>query len=85
MLNGTLYIVSDEPETVPELKRVISTAVFIENGPVAQANRIPTDKDMRVISTEEAKRLFGIDAARLDGVTVGKPCSCYVLDLMSNL
>ncbi|EPS95320.1 hypothetical protein FOMPIDRAFT_1043637 [Fomitopsis schrenkii] len=69
MLNGTLYIVTDEPETVPELKRIMSTGIFIENGPVAQANRIPTDKDMRVISTEEAKRLFGVDASRLDGVT----------------
>lgn len=76
MLNGTLYVVSDEPETIPELKRIISTAIFIENGPVAQANRIPTDKDMRIITTAEAKRLFGVDAARLDGVTVSKSCSC---------
>ena len=80
MLNGTLYIVSDEPETVPELKRITSTGAFIENGPEAQANRVPTDKDMRVLSTEEAKRLFGVDAARLDGVTVSRPVLCGVVE-----
>ncbi|KZT66543.1 hypothetical protein DAEQUDRAFT_730102 [Daedalea quercina L-15889] len=69
VLNGTVYIVSDEPDTIPDRRRITSTSVFIENGPIAEAGRIPTDKDMRVVSTEEAKRLFGTDAARLDGVT----------------
>ena len=70
VLNGTLYVVSDEPDAIPDRRRIISTGIFIENGPIAEAERIPTDKDMRVISTEEAKRLFGTDTARLDGVTV---------------
>ncbi|CDO73894.1 hypothetical protein BN946_scf185016.g51 [Trametes cinnabarina] len=69
ILNGTVYIVSDAPEDVPDRRYMISTAVFIENGPDAEARRIPTDKEMRVISTEEARRLFGTEAERLDGVT----------------
>ncbi|KAI0674124.1 hypothetical protein C8Q78DRAFT_966787 [Trametes maxima] len=69
ILNGTAYVVSDSPENVPERKYIISTAAFIENGPEAEARRIPGDKEMRVISTEEARRLFGTEAERLDGVT----------------
>lgn len=49
---------------------MISTAIFIENGPEAEARRLPTDKEMRIISTEEARRLFGTEAERLDGVSV---------------
>lgn len=70
LLNGTLYVVSDEPDTIPERRHIISTAVMINNGPVAEAARIPTDKEMRIISTEEAGRIFGSSADRLDGVTV---------------
>lgn len=70
MLNGTMYIVSDQPESIPDRTRITSTAVFIENGPIAEAERIPTDKEMRIISTREAGRLFGPSAERLDGVTV---------------
>jgi len=69
MLNGTMYIVSDQPESIPDRTRITSTAVFIENGPIAEAERIPTDKEMRIISTIEAGRLFGPSAERLDGVT----------------
>ncbi|KAH9855649.1 hypothetical protein C2E23DRAFT_866735 [Lenzites betulinus] len=69
ILNGTIYIVSDSPQDVPERKYMISTAAFIENGPEAEARRIPTDKEMRVISSDEARRLFGSEAERLDGVS----------------
>ncbi|KAI0777523.1 hypothetical protein BD413DRAFT_467266 [Trametes elegans] len=69
ILNGTTYIVTDSPETVPDRRFMISTAAFIENGPEAEARRIPGDKEMRIISTEEAQHLFGTEAERLDGVT----------------
>lgn len=49
---------------------MISSAAFIENGPEAEARRLPSDKDMRIISTEEARRIFGTEAERLDGVSV---------------
>lgn len=69
-LNGTLYIVSDEPDTIPSRRMMISTAVWIANGPVAEAQRVPTDKEMMTISTATAKEMFGLVADRLDGVTV---------------
>lgn len=70
VLDGTLFIVTDDPASVPEKKFMISTALRIANGPVAAAKRLPTDKELRVISTAEAKTLFGSGADVLDGVTV---------------
>ncbi|KAI0634976.1 hypothetical protein C8Q77DRAFT_1171784 [Trametes polyzona] len=69
ILNGTMYIVSDSPKDVPDRRFMISTAAFIENGPEAEARRVPTDKEMRIISTQEARQLFGTEAERLDGVS----------------
>ncbi|OSX63259.1 hypothetical protein POSPLADRAFT_1073979 [Postia placenta MAD-698-R-SB12] len=69
LLNGTVYIVTDTPETIPDRSRITSTAVFINNGPIAEAERIPTDKEMRIVSTNQARLLFGPSAERLDGVT----------------
>lgn len=70
ILNGTIYIVSDEPEAVPERHYMISSAVFIGNSPEEVAARMPTDQVMRVISTAEARQLFGTEAERMDGVSV---------------
>jgi hypothetical protein len=50
---------------------MISEGHFIENGREAEAARLPTDQTMRVISTAEAKQLFGKSADRIDGVSVG--------------
>ncbi|KAL6305939.1 hypothetical protein BKA93DRAFT_188722 [Sparassis latifolia] len=69
MMNGTVYIVNDQPESIPDRSRMISTAINIANGAQAQAQRVPTDKEMQIISTNEAAQLFGPDAERIDGVT----------------
>ena len=69
-LNGTLYIVTDDPASFPDKNFVISTALKIANGPIEAAKRVPTDKEMRVISTADARTLFGSGADVLDGVTV---------------
>lgn len=69
-LNGTLYVVTDDPASVPDRGFVISTALRIANGPVEEAKRMPTDKELQVISTADAKTLFGSGAVVLDGVTV---------------
>ena len=49
---------------------MISSAIFITNDPEDIPRRAPTDKQMRVISTAEARQLFGTEAERLDGVSV---------------
>ncbi len=69
--NGTVYLVSDEPETFPDRKFMISSGVIIdEDNPELKAARVPSDKDMRFISTAEARKLFGTGANRIQGVTV---------------
>ncbi|SRR6266404_4656904 len=68
--NGTVYLVSDEPETFPDRKFMTSPGAIIENGPDKFAARLPSDKDMRIISTSAARKLFGTGANRVQGVTV---------------
>jgi hypothetical protein len=68
-----VYIVSDEPSQVPELRFVYSKGLFIKNGAVNEAARLPTDEDIKIISTKEAKKLFGTGAQIIDGVTVSCP------------
>lgn len=70
VLNGTLYIVSDQPDNVPDTSKMYSKGLFIENGAEAEAARLPTDEDMQIISSAQAKRLFGTGAQRIDGVSV---------------
>jgi len=66
--NGTVYLVSDEPETFPDRKFMTSSGAIIEDKKVAV--RLPSDKDMRIISTSAARKLFGTGANRIQGVTV---------------
>ncbi|GLB38269.1 putative protein of unknown function (DUF563) [Lyophyllum shimeji] len=68
IFKGVVYIVSDEPTKVPNVTHIYSKGLFIENGIEAQASRLPTDEDIQVISSKEAKTLFGTGAHRLDGV-----------------
>jgi hypothetical protein len=68
--NGTVYLVSDEPETFPDRKFMTSSGAIIELDPETVPGRMPTDKDMRIISTSAARKLFGTGANRIQGVTV---------------
>ena len=65
---NTIYIVSDDPTSIPSPQFILSKALYIENGAAAEESRLPTDKEMRVISTLEARRLFGSGAQIIDGV-----------------
>ncbi|KAI0070552.1 hypothetical protein K474DRAFT_1653669 [Panus rudis PR-1116 ss-1] len=69
ILNGTVYIVTDHPELVPDRALMTSKSIVIKNGPEEELKRRPTDKEMRIISTDEARQLFGTQAERLDGVS----------------
>ena len=70
LVKGILYIVSDRPSLVPDIRFIYSKALFIKEGRAAEQSRLPTEKEIRVISTKEAKKLFGIGAQIIDGVTV---------------
>ena len=75
LLNGTVFVVSDDPESVPDRKTITSTGITIQNGPEAIAARLPTDREFRVITVDEAQDLFGTSADLVDGTTVRR-CSC---------
>ncbi|KIP06293.1 hypothetical protein PHLGIDRAFT_36005 [Phlebiopsis gigantea 11061_1 CR5-6] len=67
--NGTFYIVTDNPEEVPDMKLVISSGIPLTSGPADDLKRLPTEKDMKIINPDDAQKLFGTRAERLDGVT----------------
>ncbi|KAH7883159.1 hypothetical protein F5I97DRAFT_1815379 [Phlebopus sp. FC_14] len=69
VLNGTVFVVTDEPDSIPERASMTSTAVRINNGPLAVASRFPTDRELRVVTTDEARELFGTSAELIDGTT----------------
>lgn len=69
VMNGTVFVVTDKPETVPPRKMLTSTGVEIKNDPASIAARLPTDREMRIVSTAEARELFGTDATLIDGFT----------------
>jgi hypothetical protein len=82
MFNGTIFLVSDEPHKIPDKRMMTSAGLPIENGQAAEESRLPTDGDMRVISTREAKKLFGTGANIIDGVSVSS-LSWQVLHLLA--
>ncbi|KAF4571671.1 Glycosyltransferase 61 catalytic domain-containing protein [Pleurotus pulmonarius] len=69
LMNGIVYIVSDEPASIPDISLMLSKAKFIENGPGEIEGRRPDAEDIQVISTKAAKKLFGTGAQIIDGVT----------------
>jgi hypothetical protein len=71
IFNGTVFLVSNEPEIFPDRKYITSSGINIDNGREMVAARLPTDNDMRIISTSAARKLFGTGANRVQGVTVG--------------
>jgi hypothetical protein len=73
LLNGTIYVVSDDPSKIPDRPLMISTGVPIENGPVEEAKRFPTGHELQIITPQAAKLLFGSDAEIIDGVSVRCP------------
>ncbi|KAJ7457674.1 hypothetical protein B0H11DRAFT_2063041 [Mycena galericulata] len=66
---GVVFIVSDEPHRIPDVTAIYSKGVDIEIGEEAERSRLPDDNDIRIISTAEARALFGTGAQLLDGVT----------------
>jgi hypothetical protein len=61
MADGTLFIVTSNPDSVPDIKLMTSTGLPAENTPESIAERMPTSRDMSIISLEEAQRRWGGD------------------------
>ncbi|KAJ7465288.1 hypothetical protein FB451DRAFT_1488942 [Mycena latifolia] len=70
IFKGVVYIVSDEPQKIPDPAAMYSKGVDIEVGVEAEMARLPDDTDIRIVSTAEARALFGTGAQILDGVTL---------------
>ncbi|KAG8857032.1 hypothetical protein FRB96_005962 [Tulasnella sp. 330] len=69
MINGSFHIVSDDVAAFPPIRRMISAGYKMANGDAETARQEPTPRDMVVISTREASRLFGQSASRMKGVS----------------
>lgn len=52
------------------MRFIYSTGAYIEEGNPSPDSRLPTDKDIQVISTKNAAKLFGTGAHIIDGVSV---------------
>jgi hypothetical protein len=59
MADGTLFIVTSNPDAFPDIKLITSTGLPAENTPESITERMPTSRDMSIISPEEARRRWG--------------------------
>ena len=84
---GTMYIVSDYPELVPDPIHITSKGGRIKEGNVNIVDMEPTKEDLRMVSTKEAHELFGEQAIRIRDVTVSRsnssPCDLSLVSFWS--
>lgn len=76
MMNGTLFIVTDQPFKFPEIRMMTSTGLEAINSPENIALREPTADNMAFLSPDEARTLWGdgedIRVWTVQGNTVSK-------------
>lgn len=70
LLNSTLYVVSDEPESMPDIEFVLSKGLDIENGKAAEDSRLPTAKELSIVSSKQAASMFQGHVQTLAGTSV---------------
>lgn len=70
VLNGIVYVVTDEPDKAPDVANMYSKGLFIYEGFEAEQTRLPGDDEIQIISTKKAHEMFGSGAQIIDGVTV---------------
>ncbi|EIW72763.1 hypothetical protein TREMEDRAFT_41962 [Tremella mesenterica DSM 1558] len=70
LYNGTWFIVTDNPSSIPLLRLMTSTGKEVWNDEESILGREPTEKDMRIIFPSEAKKLWGQSASRVAGTTM---------------
>jgi hypothetical protein len=59
MADGTLFIVTSNPESIPSIDLMTSTGLPGLNTPESIAERMPTARDMAVITPQEAHQRWG--------------------------
>ena len=59
MANGTLFIVTSNPESFPSIDLMTSTGLPALATPESIAERMPTDRDMALITPQEAHQRWG--------------------------
>lgn len=60
MVNGTLLIVTSTPELFPDIALMTSTGLPAENTPESIQARMPTERDMAIITPGEARERWGV-------------------------
>jgi hypothetical protein len=59
MADGTLFIVTSNPESFPSIDLITSTGLPALATPESIAERMPTDREMAVITPQEAHQRWG--------------------------
>jgi hypothetical protein len=59
MAHGTLFVVTSNPKSFPSIDLVTSTGLPASNTPESIAERMPTDRDMSIITPQEAHQRWG--------------------------
>jgi hypothetical protein len=71
MADGTLFIVTSNPKSFPNIDLVTSTGLPASATPESIAERMPTDRDMAIITPQEAHRRWGGQSNRNNVFPVG--------------
>ena len=67
-MNGTMSIVTSNPGSIPPLRFITSSGYPMLNDEEDVQNRLPTDKDMQVLTPSQAQHIFkSTHATRIDG------------------
>ncbi|KAH8116523.1 hypothetical protein DFH11DRAFT_1506336, partial [Phellopilus nigrolimitatus] len=70
VFGGTIFVVSSKPEDIPHPRYLTSSGYNIQNEPEEVRKRLPSDKDIRIVTPHEAQRIFNTHAAsQLDGAS----------------
>ena len=70
IFKGVIFIVTDSPSTIPDLSFICSKGIFVLPGRENELLRLPTEENIRIVSSAQAKQLFGSGIQTMDGVTV---------------
>ena len=63
--NGTWYVVTDDPESIPDRRVMLSTGLEIQNDEENVNMREPTDEHMKIVNRSS----IDWSASRLEGTT----------------